>query len=163
MPHPQINNERTSGRSREDSLTTHTASSNVPSSSTYETRQTSGDLAEKRHTERSVSSNQPLQERMMNTIHSPDAGVLDAVPGAVQVARKNDTDSQGANKEPKRPRRNHQNKDTLPPPKYTRRPPPYPTLAPEFQYCRRENLIKPMRAHHCRTCGTVGPLRICSP
>ena len=45
--------------------------------------------------------------------------------------------------------------DDLPPMRDSRRPPSHPVLAPEYRYCQRDQIIKPMRAHHCRTCGTV--------
>lgn len=48
----------------------------------------------------------------------------------------------------------------LPPPQYSRRPPTYPVLLPEYRYCGRDGLVKPMRAHHCRVCGTVSLLFI---
>ncbi|KAF9512155.1 hypothetical protein BS47DRAFT_1466052 [Hydnum rufescens UP504] len=35
----------------------------------------------------------------------------------------------------------------------SRRPPTYPMLAPEYRYCRREEILKPPRTHHCRICG----------
>ena len=37
----------------------------------------------------------------------------------------------------------------------SRRPPTYPVLAPQYRYCRREEILKPPRAHHCRICGKV--------
>lgn len=43
----------------------------------------------------------------------------------------------------------------LPPPFYSRRPPTHSVLLPEFRYCPRDGIVKPMRAHHCRACGTV--------
>ncbi|KAF8588037.1 zf-DHHC-domain-containing protein [Ramaria rubella] len=42
----------------------------------------------------------------------------------------------------------------LPPLMYSRRPPTHPSLLPEYRYCERDGLVKPMRAHHCRACGT---------
>jgi palmitoyltransferase len=51
------------------------------------------------------------------------------------------------------------------PPPYdltARQPPILPILRPEYRYCRRCELVRPPRAHHCRACGTVrhllGPL-----
>lgn len=38
---------------------------------------------------------------------------------------------------------------------YTRRPPISPVLKPEYRYCGRDGFVKPLRAHHCRACGTV--------
>jgi len=48
-----------------------------------------------------------------------------------------------------------QSEDDLPPPLYSRRPPTTPVLVDEYRYCSRDELIKPYRTHHCRTCGTV--------
>lgn len=36
-----------------------------------------------------------------------------------------------------------------------RLPPSKPILLPEYRGCKIEQHIKPMRAHHCRICGTV--------
>ncbi len=41
------------------------------------------------------------------------------------------------------------------PARYTRKPPSTPIMLPEYRYCHREGFLKPMRAHHCRACGTV--------
>ncbi|KAK7447090.1 hypothetical protein VKT23_014304 [Stygiomarasmius scandens] len=35
-----------------------------------------------------------------------------------------------------------------------RRPPTVPVLLPEHRYCSRDEIVKPYRAHHCRSCGT---------
>ncbi|EPQ55934.1 zf-DHHC-domain-containing protein [Gloeophyllum trabeum ATCC 11539] len=35
-----------------------------------------------------------------------------------------------------------------------RRPPTTPVLLPEYRYCYKEKFVKPLRAHHCRSCGT---------
>ncbi|KAK2463788.1 hypothetical protein APHAL10511_004186 [Amanita phalloides] len=35
-----------------------------------------------------------------------------------------------------------------------RRPPMTPMLLPENRYCRKDDIVKPYRAHHCRYCGT---------
>jgi len=45
--------------------------------------------------------------------------------------------------------------DDLPPPLYSRRPPTAPVLDEEYRYCSKDELVKPYRTHHCRTCGTV--------
>ena len=37
----------------------------------------------------------------------------------------------------------------------TRRPPEKPVLRPETRYCFTDGFVKPVRAHHCRVCGTV--------
>ena len=36
-----------------------------------------------------------------------------------------------------------------------RRPPTTPVLQPLHRYCQIEGFVKPYRAHHCRSCGTV--------
>lgn len=48
-----------------------------------------------------------------------------------------------------------QNEDDLPPPLYSRRPPTARVLDEDHRYCSRDELVKPYRTHHCRTCGTV--------
>lgn len=40
----------------------------------------------------------------------------------------------------------------------TRRPPMTPVLHPVHRYCPTDHIIKPYRAHHCRSCGTVSNL-----
>jgi hypothetical protein len=45
--------------------------------------------------------------------------------------------------------------DDLPPPLYSRRPPTTRILDADYRYCSRDELVKPYRTHHCRTCGTV--------
>ena len=37
----------------------------------------------------------------------------------------------------------------------TRCPPNVPILLPEYRYCRRRHSVRPPRAHHCHSCGTV--------
>jgi len=37
---------------------------------------------------------------------------------------------------------------------YARRPSTTPVLLPEYRYCNKDGFVKPMRAHHCRACGT---------
>ena len=48
-----------------------------------------------------------------------------------------------------------QSEDDLPPPLYSRRPPTARVLDTDYRYCARDELVKPYRTHHCRTCGTV--------
>ena len=48
-----------------------------------------------------------------------------------------------------------QSEDDLPPPLYSRRPPTTRILDADYRYCSRDELVKPYRTHHCRTCGTV--------
>ncbi|KAG8800676.1 hypothetical protein FRC20_009620 [Serendipita sp. 405] len=46
--------------------------------------------------------------------------------------------------------------DDLPPirSKWSRKPSERPVLDPLYRYCSRDEIIKPLRAHHCRTCNT---------
>ncbi|KAI0744588.1 zf-DHHC-domain-containing protein [Earliella scabrosa] len=37
---------------------------------------------------------------------------------------------------------------------YTRAPPQTPVLLPQYRYCHKDGFQKPLRAHHCRACGT---------
>lgn len=37
----------------------------------------------------------------------------------------------------------------------TRKPPSSPTLHPAYRYCALDEIIKPLRTHHCKSCGTV--------
>ena len=41
-----------------------------------------------------------------------------------------------------------------------RRPPTTPVLQPLHRYCLTDGLVKPYRAHHCRSCGTVSSSQI---
>ncbi|KAF8342352.1 DHHC palmitoyltransferase-domain-containing protein [Cantharellus anzutake] len=50
----------------------------------------------------------------------------------------------------------HSNTDSIPRacPPPSRQPPSHPALAPQYRYCRNDEIIKPPRTHHCRICGT---------
>ncbi|KAI0324507.1 zf-DHHC-domain-containing protein [Cubamyces sp. BRFM 1775] len=37
---------------------------------------------------------------------------------------------------------------------FTRKPPTTPIMLPEYRYCHKDGFQKPLRAHHCRACGT---------
>ena len=39
-----------------------------------------------------------------------------------------------------------------------RKPPRTPVLQPLHRYCLTDGLVKPYRAHHCRSCGTVSSI-----
>lgn len=41
-----------------------------------------------------------------------------------------------------------------------RQPPTTPVLQPLHRYCLTDGLVKPYRAHHCRSCGTVSSSQI---
>lgn len=45
---------------------------------------------------------------------------------------------------------------------FTRKPNMTPILVPEYRYCYRDHFTKPLRAHHCRACGTVSSFTIFS-
>ncbi|KAL5525073.1 hypothetical protein ACEPAF_8942 [Sanghuangporus sanghuang] len=65
------------------------------------------------------------------------------------------TPSPNANaKEYQPPQNTKSAEDGLPPPMFSRRPPTYPMLLPEYRYCQKDGIVKPLRAHHCRACGT---------
>ena len=38
---------------------------------------------------------------------------------------------------------------------FTRKLPMTPIMRPEYRYCNKDGFVKPLRAHHCRACGTV--------
>lgn len=38
---------------------------------------------------------------------------------------------------------------------FGRSPPQHGALLPEYRYCSKEGFVKPLRAHHCRSCGKV--------
>ncbi|CDO68748.1 hypothetical protein BN946_scf184989.g14 [Trametes cinnabarina] len=105
------------------------------------------------------------------------AGITDAIP-PVAAARVKATTDKGP---PARSERSHSTRspsfdahappDTQPqshiqplpgtasdsqakPMMYTRKPPTTPILLPEYRYCHTDGFSKPMRAHHCRACGT---------
>ena len=44
---------------------------------------------------------------------------------------------------------------------YTRSPPKTPVLQAEYRYCHKDGFQKPLRAHHCRACGTVSTSVVC--
>lgn len=120
--------------------------------------------------------------RSERTAQEPQAGELDVLPPVGQARVRAFSDPKLSPLPPKdpphtRPRRreierssqsqrvnerreepNHSiaaAEDDLPPIETSRRPPLHPTLLPEYRFCRKDNLVKPMRAHHCSTCATV--------
>ncbi|KAI0339124.1 zf-DHHC-domain-containing protein [Trametopsis cervina] len=74
--------------------------------------------------------------------HDESAGITDAIPpvGAVQ-ARSRDNGRSGPSA-------------TRMPMMLTRSPSKVPVLRPDYRYCHKEGFVKPLRAHHCRACGT---------
>ncbi|OSD00059.1 zf-DHHC-domain-containing protein [Trametes coccinea BRFM310] len=103
----------------------------------------------------------------------PNAGITDAIP-PVAAARAKATAGKGTLARPERahtsPSSTHhpqsdENIQPLPgtanapeaeakPMMFTRKPPTTPILQPEYRYCHTDGFLKPMRAHHCRACGT---------
>ncbi|KAF8509462.1 zf-DHHC-domain-containing protein [Hysterangium stoloniferum] len=78
-----------------------------------------------------------------------EAGPMDAIPAvaAAHVARQPSPERANS-------RERTDGDSGLPPPLYSRRPRTDPVLLPEHRYCRRDEIIKPMRARHCRACDT---------
>lgn len=79
---------------------------------------------------------------------------LDAIPG-VSGARFHEAESRAPDGQPQLNNNPQQQQEQRLPLAYSRQPPTYPVLVPEYRYCKRDGIIKPMRAHHCRVCGTV--------
>lgn len=123
--------------------------------------------------------------RSERTVQDPQAREVDALPVAAQARTRTFSDPKLSPLPPKdvphtRPKRresetsgrsqrsgqrqqtsnNYNNArvnddDDLPPLETSRRPPRHPVLLPEYRYCQREELVKPMRAHHCSSCAKV--------
>jgi hypothetical protein len=82
-----------------------------------------------------------------------NAGVMNALPSGGPVPEAGVPGvSEHQTQKPLRSRA-----EDLPP--YERQPATRPVLLPEHRYCGRDNVVKPLRTHHCRVCGTV---RTCS-
>lgn len=76
-----------------------------------------------------------------------NAGVLDTLP-PVRAARHLNPEAQAIPNEIGHPTEFQSIRDT-------RMPSNVPILLPEHRYCKRDGIVKPYRAHHCRACGTV--------
>ncbi|TDL26842.1 zf-DHHC-domain-containing protein [Rickenella mellea] len=92
------------------------------------------------------------EHRPIESAAEPNAGVMDALPLPVtanhaQLNPKLSPIHPREERPPGAPRRSSR-------PEFQRAPPTKAFLAPENRYCKRDELIKPMRAHHCRSCGT---------
>ena len=86
----------------------------------------------------------PAAAHLKSPTASPDlanAGVLDTLPAPISGAHDLEAGSRSQNANPT--------------PLFSRRPPTTPVLLPAYRYCYRDTLYKPLRAHHCRACGTV--------
>ncbi|KAI0369328.1 zf-DHHC-domain-containing protein [Pilatotrama ljubarskyi] len=133
------------------------------------------------HGERKGSTNSRRKASQNGQPSSPrdeNAGITDALP-PVANARAKATAEKGPAARPERPEhpRSPSNPESAPQPipnghagsqpeplpgtvgepkpmMYTRKPPTTPILLPEYRYCHKDGFLKPMRAHHCRACGT---------
>lgn len=88
-------------------------------------------------------------------LRHPDtsAGDMDAVPPV--AATRVHAAGGGADYHPASETHETQNSNARLPMMYSRTPPTSPVLRPEYRYCQRDGFVKPLRAHHCRACGTV--------
>ena len=95
-----------------------------------------------------------------------NAGVTDALPPVAAVKAK------GTVVDLPPPPPSHQPSQAQPTPlpgtassrkpmMYTRAPPQTPVLLPQYRYCHKDGFQKPLRAHHCRACGTVSNSGTC--
>ncbi|KAF8999876.1 DHHC palmitoyltransferase-domain-containing protein [Cyathus striatus] len=83
---------------------------------------------------------EPQQEAEEERQGETQAGVLDAIPipgRSVQPQPQSDAMSHKTLKKQKK------------------KPPSGPILHPAHRYCTTDEIVKPYRAHHCRSCGTV--------
>ncbi|KAF8512824.1 DHHC palmitoyltransferase-domain-containing protein [Gautieria morchelliformis] len=100
----------------------------------------------------SMSQNRPAPPRRKG---STDAGARDTVQP--MTSSFGVTNSSHRLKPPPPVHDPHTSKGShsgLPPLPFSRRPPTHPVLSPEYRYCSRDGFVKPMRTHHCRSCGT---------
>ena len=99
------------------------------------------------------SSTEAPADRPPSATYAPSSP---AAPRASHQQEQNDSFQRVHGRHvPSREAMGAQSEDDLPPPLYSRRPPTAPVLDEEYRYCPRDELIKPYRTHHCRTCGTV--------
>jgi palmitoyltransferase len=90
-----------------------------------------------------------------------EARPADALPKALPP--KNATSKVATAAHPHQPPTTHGRENVTDPPPLTqsasawfsRAPPQHGVLLPEYRYCSREGFVKPLRAHHCRSCGKV--------
>lgn len=78
---------------------------------------------------------------------------VDAVPGIADVHARVASAGGGGNAE--KGKKDRKGKKKKRPQHVDRIPPQTPVLAEEYRYCQRDQLMKPMRTHHCRLCATV--------
>ncbi|KAI0659585.1 zf-DHHC-domain-containing protein [Cubamyces menziesii] len=92
---------------------------------------------ERHHTQSSMRSHAETRDQ--------NVGITDAIPPVAAVRAKATADKGPAS----RPEQAEQK-----PMMFTRKPPTTPILLPEYRYCHKDGFQKPLRAHHCRACGT---------
>jgi len=85
-----------------------------------------------------------------------NAGVLDALPLPTASTPATEDESMGHDEGAQlRPSRSVLKRQKKPSVYVARRPPQTPQLLPAHRYCGLDEIVKPYRTHHCRTCGTV--------
>ncbi|PSR73043.1 hypothetical protein PHLCEN_2v11147, partial [Hermanssonia centrifuga] len=83
-----------------------------------------------------------------------NAGDTDAIPPVAAARTRAEVNGNEAANVPPNQTNGNQNTSGQLPMMFSRSPPQTPVLRPEFRYCQRDGFIKPLRAHHCRACGT---------
>ncbi|KAI0077000.1 zf-DHHC-domain-containing protein [Panus rudis PR-1116 ss-1] len=89
----------------------------------------------------------------------PNIGVTDTLPPVQKALARAEQNYTGNGVQPSQPNGNGNHIQPLPdtssqPMMYSRKPPTTPVLLPEYRYCYKDGFVKPLRAHHCRACGT---------
>jgi palmitoyltransferase len=96
----------------------------------------------------------------LDTPKDTEAGVLDAIPLSAR-SKEGEHKSKAASSEQRQKKKRNSLKRSRPSEKekprihVDRRPSTVPVLLPEHRYCGLDEIVKPYRTHHCRTCGTV--------
>lgn len=101
----------------------------------------------------------PRQVNDLDTPNDIEVGVLDTFPSSTsrqgRGEKSNSALSEDRWKKKKDSKRTRALEKERPRVHVDRRPPTVPILLPEHRYCGLDEIVKPYRTHHCRTCGTV--------
>lgn len=92
------------------------------------------------------------QSKSLDVPRDTEVVALDAIPTS---PTSNGRDESPKLKIPERKRKKRDDLNEKPKIHIDRRPPTVPILMPEHRYCSLDEIVKPYRTHHCRTCGTV--------
>lgn len=147
QPQHSISTDRTHDRNRKESIggPSYEAMARLSADATIE-GQTSNNTLTKPPELKTSSATPPGKEQ--------NAGVLDALP-ALPVLNHTTPGNTRLTKP-------HHEKSEAPShtqgktrPRVARRPRTTPVLLPEHRYCAKDEIVKPYRTHHCRSCGTV--------